>query len=83
MTVRLASAPEWAKTCIVEPVTTLGRDALALPRYEFSISDGTVDEFGITLTADGPLHCGVEQPVLAPALDCPFRCVWPGTSTTR
>jgi hypothetical protein len=73
MTVRLVSAPEWAKRCIVEPVTMLGRDALALPRYEFSLSDGTVDEFGITLTADGPLHCGVEQPILAPALDCPIQ----------
>ncbi|PZS09136.1 MAG: hypothetical protein DLM64_11120 [Solirubrobacterales bacterium] len=73
MTIRLAAVPEWAQRCIVEPVSMLGRDALALPRYEFSLSDGIADEFGITLTAEGPLHCGVEQPILAPALDCPIH----------
>ena len=73
MTVRIVAVPDWAETCIVEPVTTLGRDALALPRYEFRISDGTVDEFGVTLTGEGPLHCGVEQPILDPALDCPLQ----------
>jgi hypothetical protein len=73
MTVRLAAVPEWAQGCVVEPVTTLGRDALALPRYEFSLSGGITDEFGITLTAEGPLHCAVEQPVLGPALDCPIQ----------
>ena len=73
MTIRLAAVPEWAERRIVEPVTMLGRDALALPRYEFSLSDGTADEFGITLTAERPLHCRVEQPILAPALDCPIQ----------
>ena len=73
MTVRLAAVPEWAQRCVVEPVTTLGRDALALPRYEFSLSGGITDEFGITLTAEGPLHCAVEQPILGPALDCPIQ----------
>jgi hypothetical protein len=73
MTVRLVAVPEWAQRCVVEPVTMLGRDALALPRYEFSLSNGTADEFGITLTGESPLHCGVEQPILAPALDCPIQ----------
>ena len=73
MTIRLVSVPEGAERCIVEPVTMLGRDALALPRYEFSLGDGISDEFGITLTAEGLLHCGVEQPILAPALDCPMQ----------
>ena len=73
MTVRLLSVPEWADTCIVELVTTLGREALALPRYAFSISDGTVDEVGITLMGDEPLHCAVEQPISSPALDCPIQ----------
>ena len=73
MTVRVVAMPEWAEKCIVEPVTTLGRDALALPRYEFRISDGTVDDFGVTLTSEEPLHCGVEQPILGPALDCPLQ----------
>lgn len=73
MTVRLAAAPEWAERCIVEPVTTLGREALALPRYELALSDGTVDEFGITLTGEEPLHCSVEQPILGPAVDCPIQ----------
>jgi hypothetical protein len=73
MTIRLVAVPEWAERCTVEPVTMLGRDALALPRYEFSLSDAVTDEFGITLTAEEPLHCGVEQPVLAPALDCPIQ----------
>ncbi len=73
MAVRLVAAPEWAKRCIVEPVTTLGREALALPHYELSLSDGTIDEFGITLTGEEPLHCSVEQPILGPALDCPIQ----------
>jgi hypothetical protein len=73
MTIRLVSVPEWAERCIVEPVTMLGRDALALPRYEFSLSDAAADEFGITLTAEGPLHCGVDQPIRGPALDCPMQ----------
>jgi hypothetical protein len=73
MTVRLLAVPEWAETCIVEPVTTLGRDALALPRYEFSLGDGDIDEHGITLTGEEPLHCAVDQPILGPALDCPLQ----------
>jgi hypothetical protein len=73
MTVRLVATPEWARSCIVEPVTTLGREALALPHYELSIDEGTVDDFGITLTGEGPLHCSVEQPILGPALDCPIQ----------
>ncbi len=73
MTIRLVSVPEWAERCIAEPVTMLGRDALALPRYEFFLSNGIADEFGVTLTAEGPQHCAVEQPILAPALDCPIQ----------
>jgi hypothetical protein len=73
MTVRLADVPDWARTCIIEPVTTLGRDALALPRWELSLADGTADEFGLTLAGEQPLHCAIEQPVLAPALDCPVQ----------
>src|SRR5258708_12701472 len=69
----MVGATEWEERCIVEPVPMLGRDALALPRYEFSLSAGTTDEFGITLAAEGPLHCGVDQPILAPALDCPIQ----------
>ena len=73
MTVRVVAVPDWAETCIVEPMTTLGRDTLALPRFEFRISDGTVDEFGLTLTGEEPLHCDVDQPILGPALDCPLQ----------
>lgn len=73
LTVRLLSTPEWAETCVVEPITMLGRDALTLPRYEFSLSEGTTDEFGITLSGEQPLHCAVEQPILGPALDCPVN----------
>jgi hypothetical protein len=73
MTVRLVMVPDWAERCIVEPVTTLGRDALTLPRYEFALSDGSTDAVGIMLRAEGPLHCGVEQSILAPALDCPLQ----------
>jgi hypothetical protein len=73
MTVRLLDVPDWAERCIVEPVTTLGRDALSLPRYEFVLADGTVDELGVMLHGEAPLHCGVEQAILAPALDCPVQ----------
>src|SRR4051794_8099994 len=71
MTVRLVAV--WVETCIVEPVTTLGRGPLALPRYEFLIGDGTLDEFGLTLIGEEPLHCDVEQPILGAALDCPIQ----------
>jgi hypothetical protein len=73
MIVRLVSPPPWAKRCIIEPITMLGREALALPRYDFVLSDGTTDEFGITLRGEAPLHCMVDQPVMAPALDCPIQ----------
>lgn len=73
MTVRLLAVPEWADTCIVEPITTLGREALALPRYELPLPDGVTDEFGVTLEGAAPLHCAVEQPIRGPALDCPMQ----------
>jgi hypothetical protein len=73
MTVRLVSAPEWAERCIVEPVTMLGRDALALPRYEVALSDGIADEFGITLVAEVPLHCGSSSRSWVPPLTVPSR----------
>jgi hypothetical protein len=73
MTVRVVAMPDWAETCIVEPITTLGRNALTLPRYEFSIRDARVDEFGVLLTGEEPLHCAVEQPIRGPALDCPLQ----------
>lgn len=73
MAVRLVSPPPWAQRCIIEPVTMLGRDALALPRYDFALSDGTNDEFSLTLTGEAPAHCMVDQPVMAPALDCPVQ----------
>jgi len=73
MTVRLVSVPEWAERCVVEPISALGRDALTLPRYEFTLSEGIADDFGLTLSAEEPLHCGVEQPILDPALDCPIQ----------
>lgn len=73
MTIRLVSVPEWAEKCLVEPISTLGRDALTLPRYEFYLADGIADDFGLTLSAEGPLYCAVEQPILDPALDCPVQ----------
>jgi hypothetical protein len=73
MTIRLLDVPDWTERCVVEPVTTVGRDALSLPRYEFLLADGTVDELGVMLHGEAPLHCGVEQTILAPALDCPVQ----------
>jgi hypothetical protein len=73
MTVRLLSVPAWTERCIVEPVTTLDRETLALPRYEFALSDATTNEVGVLFRTEGPLHCRVEQPILGPALDCPLQ----------
>ncbi len=73
MTVRLLTPPEWATRCIVEPVTTLGRDAIALPRYEFVLSDGDSDAFGLILSGEEPLQCRIDQPIHGPALDCPVQ----------
>jgi hypothetical protein len=73
MTVRLVAVPDWAETCTVEPLTMLGREALALPRFDLPLADGVSDESGISLTGDAPLHCAVEQPIRGPALDCPIQ----------
>jgi len=73
MTVRLLDVPDWADRCIVGPITTLGREALALPRYEFVLADGAADELGPILHGEAPLHCRVEQAIGASALDCPLQ----------
>ena len=73
MMVRLIDVPEWAETCIVEPITSLGRDALTLPRYEFSLANGDADGSGITLVGEDHLQCRVQQPIRDPAVDCPIQ----------
>lgn len=73
MTVRLVSPPPWAERCVIEPISALGRGALALPRYDLALGDGATDDFGVTLAGEAPLHCMVDQPVMAPALDCPIQ----------
>ena len=73
MMVRLIDAPEWAETCIVEPITSLGREALTLPRYVFSLADGDADDSGITLIGEDHLQCRVQQPIRDPAVDCPIQ----------
>ena len=70
--VRLVDVPEWAETCIVEPVTRVDRGALTLPRYELRIADGEADEDGITLVGEEHLRCAVEQPIADPPIDCPL-----------
>lgn len=70
---RLIDVPKWAETCIVEPVTSLDRGALTLPRYEFSLADGDADETGVTLVGEDRLQCQVEQPIRDPAVDCPIQ----------
>ena len=70
--VRLIDLPEWAETCIVEPITSLGRDALTLPRYQFTVANGDSDSTGITLLGQDHLLCAVEQPIRDPAIDCPI-----------
>ncbi len=72
MMVRLVGVPDWAQTCIVEPITSLDRDTLTMPRYEFLLSDGERDESGVTLIGSGMLRCTVEQPIRDPAVDCPL-----------
>ena len=73
MMVRLIDVPEWAETCIVEPITSLGRDALTLPRYEFSLADGDADDSGVTLVGEDHLQCRVQQPIRDPTVDCPIQ----------
>jgi hypothetical protein len=70
--VRLVDVPEWAETCIVEPITRVDRGALTLPRYELRIADGEADEDGITLAGEDHLRCAVEQPIGDPPIDCPM-----------
>jgi hypothetical protein len=70
--VRLVDVPEWAETCIIEPITRVDRDALTLPKYELPISDGEADEDGITLIGEHHLRCAVEQPIGDPPIDCPL-----------
>ncbi len=72
MMVRLVDVPDWAETCIVEPVTRLGRDVLTVPRYEFPLADGEADDKGVTLVGEDQIRCAVEQPIRDPAIDCPI-----------
>lgn len=71
--VRLIDVPKWAETCIVEPITSIGREVLTLPRYEFSLPDGDADDTGVTLLGADHLQCRVEQPIRDPAVDCPVQ----------
>lgn len=72
VTVHLSAIPDWATRCLVEPLSTLGRGALALPRWDFDLADGAVDASGVMLSAEAPLHCEVQQGVGDPAFDCPL-----------
>jgi hypothetical protein len=72
MMVRLLEVPEWAQMCIVEPITSLDRNTLTVPRYEFLLAEGERDESGVTLVGNGQLRCTVEQPIGDPAIDCPL-----------
>jgi len=72
MMVRLVDVPEWAESCIVEPVTRLGRDVLTVPRYVFTLADGDADDKGVTLVGEDQIRCAVDQPIRDPAIDCPI-----------
>ncbi|MDO3402668.1 hypothetical protein QWI29_21705 [Mycolicibacterium neoaurum] len=72
MTVRLPYWPQWAQRCYVEPVTTLSREALTIPSYEFTTDDVVSDEGGIVLTGVSHLTCHVQQPIHGPTVDCPI-----------
>lgn len=72
MTVRLPFWPEWAQRCYVEPVTTFSREALTIPRYEFTPDDVMSDEGGIVLTGVNHMTCHVQQPIHGPTIDCPI-----------
>lgn len=65
--------PDWAERCIIEPVAAVSREALSLPRFDLALADAASDELGLILHGEAPLHCAVEQPILAPALDCPIQ----------
>jgi hypothetical protein len=71
MAVRLPEWPEWAQRCVVAPVSTIGREALTLPVYEFTPSDVVTGDDGILLNAVGHMICNVQQPIHGPTIDCP------------
>ena len=73
MMVRLIDVPEWARTCIVDPITSLSRDALTVPRYEFSLAEGKADDTGITLIDEGHLNAAFSNLMGDPAIDCPIQ----------
>ena len=83
MTVRLVSVPEWAERCVVEPISTLGRDALALPRYEFSLSEGIADEFGSRSPRRGRCTAGSSSRSSIPRWTARSRCASPVTVRSR
>ncbi len=78
MTVRLPAWPDWARSCYVEPVTTLSRSALSLPVFVFHASDATTDDTEVLLSSAEPLYCAVEQPIRSPAIDCPLMVRFTG-----
>ena len=72
MVVRLPFWPPWAQRCYVEPVTTFSREALTIPRYEFTLDDVVSDDGGIVLTGVNHMTCHVQQPIHGPTIDCPI-----------
>lgn len=71
MTLRLRDWPHWAERCVISPITTVGREALSLPQYEFRPGDAASDDGGIVLHGVSHLNCKVQQPIHAPTIDCP------------
>jgi hypothetical protein len=69
MVVRLPFLPQWSQRCYVDPVTTLSREALTIPRYEFTLDDVMSDDGGIVLTGVSHMTCHVQQPIHGPTID--------------
>jgi hypothetical protein len=72
MTAWIPSWPTWAETCVIEPVSRLPSESLALPRFAIDRADANVADGGFLLHASEPLVCRVEQPINGPPVDCPL-----------
>lgn len=72
LTVWLSSWPEWADTCVIEPLSHLSQTALSLPKFAFPKPTAGRQKDGLLLEAQSTLHCHIEQAVGGPAFDCPL-----------
>ncbi|MDB5072421.1 MAG: hypothetical protein JWM87_3532 [Candidatus Eremiobacteraeota bacterium] len=74
--VRLDAWPAWAEVCRVRLLTTVSRDVLVAPEFEFRAADAIVDEYGLRLSQTHTLAFRAKRPPGAPPIDLTLQAVF-------